>query len=166
MKTSMNLFASAAFFGSFAVASSASATTYALHGSSCVPLSPTGNVTYNQNGISNNSTTSSLAVNCPITVNEDLAPFTQIKMILDGYNRNSSVSSSCTVSATDRNGLSPVNGQAFLTGNHSGSLEASPVTINLGTSVFYSTFYVTCVIAPRTSSGGSWITEVSLFTTP
>jgi hypothetical protein len=150
--------------GCVVVSATASATTYAIHGGSCVPFSPSGNATYSQYGISNNGS-GSLSVICPIVILT--GQFSQLKMILDGYNR-STTNSSCTVSATDDVGAGIVSGTASLTGNHPGSLEASPVVLNLNLSqYYYETFSIICSIAPyNPSSGGSWITEISLTTTP
>jgi hypothetical protein len=135
---------------------SASGPSYAIQGNSCFPSNGDySTVTYSpQYGIGNTSTSQSLAVNCPIT--GDIGPVGQFSLYLQGYNRNASSATSCTVVITDKTGSDKYQGTASLTGNVGWA--GKSVIVDADGKV--GPFFLQCQIAPRTSSGNSYVTEV------
>jgi hypothetical protein len=153
------------FSGLFSMTRSALAqgeqTDYNIHGASCVPEIETTNVSYGQYGITNLSSTSSLLVRCPLTV--PYQDYTSITMIVNGYNRNANTPSICTVETTCASGGCVFSVPVSLSGNQNFPLqEQNTIYPNSGAN---ETFFASCEIAPYTTSGYSWITELTFDTT-
>jgi hypothetical protein len=152
----------AVFCGTFGFVRPALATTYLqyqMQGDSCFYQDGSGGSTpsYSPYGVTNTSSSYTTYVFCPIMLPSQNYTYGYIFIV--GYNRNSTYSTSCNLLATTAEGTNYQVATATMSGNSSSYNDAS-TSLTVANSATY--FFLTCQIAPSTSSGQSYVSSIYL----
>ena len=151
------------------IAKTASATTYddyTIHGNNCVTTTPGSSLSFPQSGQSVVMPTYSqygpyapgwqaVNVTCPLTLPYQV--YTYAYLYVQGYNRSSTDHLSCTLSATNFDGLGLKSLTVTLPNNEQPS-QLSAASVNS----FSSSLFLTCHIPAATSSGLSHLSSIWL----